>query len=158
MSVREHPAYTLRPMVAADVARVAAIEAVSLPKPWSEAAFRHELDVPFSRSFVAHPQDDREQIAGYVVLWRVSDEVHLLDLAVAPELRGRGIGRLLAERVLAESRSCGARLVTLEVAEDNVPARHLYESVGFLAASTRRDYYGPGRAAVVMERVTPPEG
>lgn len=158
MSTRERPAYTLRPMAAADVARVAAIEAVALPRPWSEAAFRHELDVPFSRSFVAHPDDDREQIAGYVVLWRVSDEVHLLDLAVAPELRGRGIGRLLAKRVLAEACSFGARLVTLEVAEDNGPARQLYESLGFIAASTRRDYYGPGRAAVVMERATPQGG
>jgi len=143
-------------MVAADVPRVAAIEAVSLPTPWSKAAFRHELDVPFSRSFVAHADDDREQVAGYVVLWRVSDEVHLLDLAVAPDLRGRGIGRLLAERVLDEARAFGARLVTLEVAEDNVAARRLYASLGFIAASTRRDYYGPGRSAVVMERELPP--
>lgn len=151
MSPRERPGYALRPMAAADIAQVAAIETVSLPTPWSEAAFRHELDVPFSRPLVAHPDDDRERVAGYVVLWLVSDEVHLLDLAVAPELRGRGIGRLLAERVLEEARSGGARLVTLEVAEENVPARQLYESLGFVAASTRRDYYGPGRAAVVME-------
>jgi ribosomal-protein-alanine N-acetyltransferase len=139
-------------MTAADVVRVAAIEAVSLPTPWSEAAFRHELDVPFSRALVAHPADDPTEVAGYVVLWRVADEIHLLDLAVAPDFRGQGIGRLLAGRVLEEARSSGARLTTLEVAEENTAARRLYESLGFVATRVRQDYYGSGQAALVMER------
>lgn len=151
MSARGRPGYALRPMTAADVAQVAAIEAVSLPTPWSEAAFRHELDLPFSTSVVAHAEREPGAVAGYVVLWRVSDEVHLLDLAVAPQLRGQGIGRLLAARVLEEAVACGARIVTLEVADDNAPARRLYESLGFAATAIRRDYYGPGRAAVAME-------
>jgi len=144
--------YALRPMTDADVVAVAAIEAVSLPTPWSEAAFRHELDLPFSRSFVAYAHDEPGIVAGYAVLWRVSDEVHLLDLAVAPGLRGQGIGRLLAARVLEEARTCDARLVTLEVADDNGPARELYASLGFVVTTTRRDYYGPQRAALVMQR------
>ena len=157
MSAPEGRAYALRAMTAADVAQVTAIEAVSLPTPWSEAAFRHELDVPFSRSFVAHPIEAPGAVAGYVVLWRVADEIHLLDLAVAQELRGRGIGRLLAARVLDEATRSGALLTTLEVAEDNAAARRLYESLGFSRASTRRDYYGPGRAALVMERRVAPD-
>lgn len=144
--------YALRAMAAADVAQVAAIEAVSLPTPWSEAAFRHELDVPFSRSFVAHPIDAPGVVAGYVVLWHVADEIHLLDLAVAQDLRGRGIGRLLTARVIEEAARRGAHLTTLEVAQDNASARGLYESLGFTTTRTRRDYYGPGRAALVMER------
>jgi len=146
------PACVLRAMTAADVARVAAIETVSLPTPWSEDAFRHELEVPFSRAFVAHPPDDTTQVAGYVVFWRVADEIHLLDLAVAPDLRGHGIGRQLAGRVLEEARACGACRTILEVAADNTAARTLYESLGFVTTHVRRDYYGLGRAALAMER------
>ena len=151
MTGRRPRTCALRAMTAADVGRVAAIEAVSLPTPWSEAAFRHELDLPFSRSLVAHPADDPDEVAGYVVFWLVADEIHLLDLAVAPGQRGRGVGRLLAERVLDEARSTGARLTTLEVAEDNATARGLYESLGFTTTMTRPDYYGVGRSALVME-------
>lgn len=148
----ERPAaIALRAMAAADVSRVAAIEASSFRAPWSEAAFRHELDIPFSRSFVAHPPGDPDAVVGYVVLWLVADEVHLLDLAVAADARRGGIGRLLAGRVLEEARARSARLVTLEVAERNDAARRLYERLGFVTAFVRRDYYGAGQHALVME-------
>lgn len=158
MSAGGGPPFGLRAMACADVAAVVAIEVASLPTPWSEAAFRYELDLPFSRSFVAHPDGDPGAVAGYVVLWLVSDEVHLLDLAVAPDLRGRGVGRLLARRVLDEARQSGARLVTLEVAEDNAAACGLYVGLGFAITTRRRDYYGPGRTALVMERQVAHDG
>jgi ribosomal-protein-alanine acetyltransferase len=138
-------------MAPGDIARVAAIEAASFAVPWSEAAFRHELDIPFSRAFVAHPVPDPSDVVGYVVLWSVADEVHLLDLAVAAHARRNGIGRLLAARVIAEARALGARLVRLEVGEQNEPGRRLYAHLGFVPAYVRRDYYGPGNDALVME-------
>jgi ribosomal-protein-alanine N-acetyltransferase len=142
----------LRAMVAADVAQVAAIEAASLPTPWSAEAFRHELDIPFSTAFVAHPVAEPDVVVGYVVLWVVADEIHLLDLAVDERWRRTGVGKLLAARVLDEARARAARMVTLEVAERNEPARRLYAAAGFVTAFVRRDYYGAGSDALVMER------
>lgn len=141
-------------MTRADVARVAAIEAESFATPWSEAAFASELDLPFSRTLIGHPSDRPDEIAGYVVWWRVADEIHLLDLAVAATHRRSGLALLLTRRVLDDASDARARITTLEVAEDNVAARRLYERLGFSVVLTRRDYYGPGRAAFVMERAT----
>jgi ribosomal-protein-alanine N-acetyltransferase len=151
VSARPLAAFALRAMLAADVPSVAAIEASSFRAPWSEAAFRHELDIPFSRSFVAHRRADPHAVVGFVVLWLVADEVHLLDLAVDADVRRAGVGRLLAERVLEVAHTAGARLVTLEVAEHNEAARRLYERLGFVTALVRRDYYGAGSHALVME-------
>lgn len=147
-------AFALRPLAAGDVARVAAIEAAAFAAPWSEAAFRHELDLPFSRSLVAHPVAAPEAVAGYVVWWRVADEIHLLDVAVAPEFRRRGVGALLTRAVLADADAAGARVTVLEVAEDNPGAHALYVALGFTTVQRRRDYYAPGRDALVMERAS----
>jgi len=144
-------AFVLRAMLPGDVAQVAAIEADSFAAPWSEAAFRHELDIPFSKAVVAHPASDPDEVVGYVVLWTVADEIHLLDLAVASGARRARVGRLLAERVLDEARAAAARLVTLEVSQRNEPAQRLYAGLGFVTSSVRRDYYGPGNDALVME-------
>ncbi|MBY0279678.1 ribosomal protein S18-alanine N-acetyltransferase [Candidatus Binatia bacterium] len=137
------------------MARVAAIEAESFATPWSEAAFASELDIPFSRAVVAHPIEDRANVVGYAVWWRVSDEVHLLDVAVAASWRRLGVGELLVRRVLDDARECAARMTTLEVAEDNRAGRALYERLGFSTVLTRKDYYGPGRSALVLERAIP---
>jgi ribosomal-protein-alanine N-acetyltransferase len=142
-----------------DVAQVSAIEAESFATPWSEAAFTSELDLPFSCALVANPTASPTEVAGYVVWWRVADEIHLLDLAVASRFRRAGLGFELARAVLADALQAGARLTTLEVSEHNAPARQLYERLGFAVVLTRRDYYGPGSAAFVMERATsdPPD-
>jgi [ribosomal protein S18]-alanine N-acetyltransferase len=147
--------FELRAMTPADLAAVAAIEAASFRVPWSEAAFRHELDIPFSRAYVAHPAGESGTIAGYVVLWLVADEIHLLDLAVDPRCRRAGVGDLLARRVVDEARTGKARLVTLEVAERNHAGRRLYERLGFAATLVRKNYYAPGEHALVMEWRSP---
>lgn len=152
MSASPAAPFVLRPMAAADVASVAAIEAASLPTPWSEQAFRHELELPFSCSRVATPADDATTVAGYVVWWRVADEIHLLDVAVAPDFRRQGVGRLLVGAVLDDAREIAARLITLEVEADNTSALALYVGAGFVTVLRRRDYYGAGRDALIMER------
>lgn len=158
MTGERHAAFGLRPMTRADVPWVAAIEAASFTAPWSEAAFASELDLPFSRALIGHPEGRPAEVAGYVVWWRVADEIHLLDLAVASEFRRAGLAGRLTRRVLEDARASHARLTTLEVAEDNVPARQLYQRLGFSVVLTRRDYYGPGRSALVMERTVIAEG
>ena len=77
------------------------------------------------------------QIVGVAVCFRgfstfsAKPRVNVHDLSVVPEFRGKGIGRLLLERVVTEAKARGSSGVTLEVRKDNEPARHLYRSVGF---------------------------
>ncbi|HZR80695.1 MAG TPA: ribosomal protein S18-alanine N-acetyltransferase [Candidatus Binatia bacterium] len=138
-------------MTREDLSQVVRIERTSFDHPWPRSAFEHELDVPFSRSLVAHPRGDPAAVVGYLVRWHVADEMHLLNLAAASTVRGRGLGRRLLRLLLAEARRKGARVVTLEVSERNLPARALYESLGFRVVRRRRDYYAPRHHALVAE-------
>jgi ribosomal-protein-alanine N-acetyltransferase len=141
-------------MTAGDVGRVVAIEGVSAPTPWSASTFANELGIPFSRALVAEVEG--QGVVAFAVWWRVAAELHLLNLAVAPENRRQGIARALLEEVLAEGRREAAEQMTLEVAAENAPALALYEAFGFAAVGRRRDYYGPGNDAVLLTRAFAP--
>lgn len=140
------PGFKIRDLAAADLDQVLAIEIDSFPKPWSRTSFERELSLPQARTLVAHGQD---RIVGYVCRWRIEDELQILNVAVAPMMRRRGVARLLLLAVLAEAAQ--ARLsVTLEVARDNEPAITLYEDLGFVRTGERKDFYGRGRHGVMM--------
>jgi ribosomal-protein-alanine N-acetyltransferase len=142
----------LRAMRPEDLNAVLEIEARSYALPWSRTFFEKELVTAFARLTVAVDEDGpRPQIVGYICRWRVTDEVHLLNVAVHPERRGIGIGRTLVEAVLAEAQVTGAGVVFLEVRAGNVVARRLYRHLGFRDLGIRRAYYGPGQDAIVME-------
>ncbi len=136
------------PMCEEDLGAVLEIERQSFAEPWSVGLFRHELRLPFSRCLVA--RSEWGSVVGYVCWWLVGDEVHLLNLAVHPQHRRCGIGRSLLGVVLDCARQAGARLVTLEVHHDNQAAQALYLAFGFVQTGLRRNYYAPGKHAVVM--------
>lgn len=147
-------AVTLRPMHRDDLDAVVAIERGVFPQPWSRAFFEKELATAFAtlRTAVEPGANDTEVVIGYTVYWRVTDEVHLLNVAVHPQRQHLGIGRILVEAVLQDSRALGARVIFLEVRAGNVGARSLYTRLGFRELGIRRGYYGPGQDAIVMER------
>ncbi len=135
-----------------DLPAVLAIERRAFSQPWSRAFFEKELGTPFARLTVAMEDSPvRAQLVGYSCRWRVTDEVHLLNVAVHPGRRGGGIGRLLVEAVITEARSTAARTMFLEVRAGNIAARRLYRRLGFRDLGMRRGYYGPGQDAIVME-------
>lgn len=151
------PAVSLRTMLHADLAAVLAIERNAFPTPWTPAFFEKELSTPFARLVVAVAQHEwqmpvQETVIGYTCRWRVTDEVHLLNVAVHPAWRGRGVGRRLMEAVMEEGRRTQARTVFLEVRAGNTSARRLYARLGFTEIGLRRGYYGVGQDAIVMER------
>ena len=153
MAIREQvwPA-TLRDMRREDLPTVLEIERRSFAQPWSRAFFEKELATPFARLLVAVEEGRAgPTVVGYTCRWRVTDEVHVLNVAIHPERRGRGFGRLLLEAIVGEARSSRARVVYLEVRAGNVVARRLYRSLGFRELGVRRGYYGPGQDAIVME-------
>jgi [ribosomal protein S18]-alanine N-acetyltransferase len=135
-----------------DLPAVLAIERRAFSQPWSRAFFEKELATPFARLTVAMEETQvRSQLVGYSCRWRVTDEVHLLNVAVHPGRRGGGIGRMLVEAVIGEARSTRARTMFLEVRAGNLAARRLYRRLGFRDLGMRRGYYGPGQDAIVME-------
>jgi ribosomal-protein-alanine N-acetyltransferase len=152
MSAHEHvePAI-LRGMHLDDLPAVLEIERRSFAQPWSRAFFEKELTTAFARLTVAVEPGVCETIVGYSCRWRVTDEVHLLNVAVHPERRGFGHGRTLVEAVIGEAEAAAARVVFLEVRAGNVVARRLYRHLGFKDLGVRRGYYGPGQDAIVME-------
>lgn len=153
MSPRSQPALPLRfdRMRAADVDAVMEIERRTFAEPWTPGLFLHELKVPFARSVVVRVPETDEML-GYVCWWEVGEEVHILNLAVRPEMQRRGIGRALVDLVLEAAAAARAGVVTLEVREGNTAAFVLYGGLGFERTGRRRNYYAPGVDAIIMSR------
>ena len=139
------------PMTAAELPQIIAIERLSYPLPWSEQHFLDELSSKVALPLVA--LDAAGVVLGYICAMQVLDEGHILNVAVAPEARGRGIGRLLVERVLADCRAAEAAFVSLEVRVSNHSAIELYRRIGFVECGRRKKYYENGEDAIMMEFV-----
>ncbi|CCE76461.1 tRNA (adenosine(37)-N6)-threonylcarbamoyltransferase complex transferase subunit TsaD [Clavibacter nebraskensis] len=129
---------------------------------WSADAMRGELTARHGWYVVA-ADTDGGRILGYAGLScpRGAHAADVQTIAVADGSRGRGIGRALLTRLVAEAHSRGAREVLLEVRADNPVAQSLYSSLGFEAIAVRPHYYQPDDVDAVVMRValaaTPPE-
>jgi ribosomal-protein-alanine N-acetyltransferase len=125
---------------------LAAIHAEAFDAPWDAAAFRDLLAQP---GVIALAEAN-----GCILIRVVADEAEILTLAVRPVARRQGIAALLTVRAVATADALGATRLFLEVAEDNVPARALYASLGFQPAGRRRGYYArkdsPAADALVL--------
>jgi ribosomal-protein-alanine N-acetyltransferase len=138
---------TLRPFAVSDLPAVLEIERMSFPSPWKPEVFLGELQNPYARLVVA---EQAGRVVGYFCRWLVADEAHILDIAVHPDHRSRGIGKILLKEILAEARGGGACSASLEVRVSNLPALALYHSLGFSPVATRRRYYENGEDALLM--------
>lgn len=148
--------WALSEMRPQDLRRILEIERRSFDNPWSSALFLQELRIPFSRIVVARPADvPDEPIVGYLCRWFVADEIHVLNIAVHPDYRGRGIGAVLLREALGEAERGRAEAVTLEVRRSNEAARRLYATFHFEEVGVRRNYYGRGEDALIMRFVLP---
>ncbi len=114
---------------------------------WDEAALAAELERPFAEVWVAR---EGAAIVGYAVAWFVGDDGEILTVGADPELRRRGVGRRLVERLQRSTLERGVRALTLEVREDNAAACALYEAAGFETFDIRRRYYADGTDARIM--------
>lgn len=136
-----------------DVARVMEIESDGFKHPWSKELIERELDHAWSRLLLACERDagGGERVVGYIVFWLVHDEVHVLNVATALEVRRRGVGRALMIAAEEEGRARGARLATLEVRRTNTPALELYRAIGYRQVGVRPNYYAEEHEdAIVM--------
>ncbi len=143
-------AIRMRAMLDEDVPALCVIEQVSFASPWTSEMLAGELDAPFGWSMVA--VDSHDKVVGFLLGRRYPDMWHVLDLAVATDSRGQGVGRALVREFVAAAEVSG-RPVLLEVREKNVTAVSLYEAEGFVPLSVRKRYYADtGEDALVMVR------
>lgn len=137
---------------AADLDGVLAIEAASFNNPTTRQWYENELQRP-DVCYVFVLRTPGMPVAGFCAFWKVVDQIHINNLAIHPEWRGRGLGRLLLARVLEEAAGLGAPDATLEVRRSNVAARRLYEGAGFALVAVRTSYYtNPIEDALILSR------
>ncbi len=145
--------WTIEPLTSRDeIDAVLAIEEASFTSPWTREMYLAEFDNHgVSYFYLARtPQGD---IAGFCSFWRILDELHINNLAVAPAHRRSRAATELLMRVLEDGAKLGAMRATLEVRRSNEPAQQLYERFGFSVAGVRRDYYSnPVEDALVLWR------
>lgn len=148
----------LRRLEMRDLDRIEEIERESYPTPWSRSMFAGELAKPSSICLGAF-DTERDVLVGYLIISRYVDAWHVMNVAVEPSQRRRGIAQNLLERLFEQTANDSRRGYTLEVRISNENAIRLYERLGFQARGLRRGYYTDNREdALIMWKDPLPTG
>ena len=143
-------AVDIRTLTLGDLNGIEDIEHRSYDTPWSRSMFAGELAKPASLCLGAF---EGEQLAGYLIVSRYVDAWHIMNIAVSPDFRRRGIATALLQRLFELTDDRSRRGYTLEVRVSNDGAIILYERLGFTARGIRRGYYTDNREdALIMWR------
>jgi ribosomal-protein-alanine N-acetyltransferase len=138
----------IRPLQLGDLNAIEEIEKRSYPTPWSRSMFASELAKPSSLCMGAF---DGDRLAGYLIISRYVDAWHVMNVAVDPDYRRRGIATTLLARLFERTADDERRGYTLEVRVSNAGAIRLYEQLGFEPRGIRRGYYTDNREdALIM--------
>jgi ribosomal-protein-alanine N-acetyltransferase len=127
---------------AEDAQALAEAHALAFDAPWKADEIGEMLASPGVFGFVAR----EARPLGMILCRAAADELEVLTLAVAPEIRRKGVAKALMAAALGAAREAGATEAFLEVAVDNYPAAALYAGLGFRRAGVRRNYYDRGPA------------
>jgi ribosomal-protein-alanine N-acetyltransferase len=148
--MKEMTAVELRRLQMRDLTAIDEIERRAYPTPWSRSMFASELAKPSSICLGAFDRST-EALVGYLVISRYVDAWHVMNVAVAPAWRRRGVATTLLERLFELTAGRGRRGYTLEVRVSNEGAISLYERLGFRPRGVRRGYYTDNREdALIM--------
>lgn len=131
-----------------EIPLIAEIERRSFSKPWSEKSIRESFNNPCCKFYTAK----EDKIVGYIGISVAADEGYILNVAVLPEYRGKGIGKSLV-KFLIENYKRELSFLTLEVRPSNSAAVNLYLSLGFNKAGERKNYYSnPTENALLLTK------
>jgi ribosomal-protein-alanine N-acetyltransferase len=160
--------YSLRPMSVADLPQIAEVEAESFPSSWPSSAYKRELqrnnlaryvvavrqDAPAPqrgglgrvmdgiKGMFGHSTDSApEYVAGFIGVWFMVDETHIVTVAVRESERRHGVGELLLLAAFDLTREKELHVLTLECRVSNTAAQALYEKYGFQRLGIRKRYY-----------------
>lgn len=138
------------PMTEARLDEVLAIEQVAYGHPWTHGNFADSLRSGYQAQLLCAGG----QLLGYFVAMKGVDEVHLLNITVAPMYQGQGWGRVMLDALSLWSRAQGAQWLWLEVRVSNHRAQKVYERYGYRRVGDRKNYYpaehGHREDAIVM--------
>ena len=141
---------TITIMTALHVSQVTELEKLCFSDPWSEKSVASELENKLAYWLVA-VEDDR--VAGYVGSQTVCGETDMMNIAVHPDHRRRGIAQILIECLIPELKKRGSRSLSLEVRASNEPAKQLYDKLGFNQVGCRKNYYrNPKEDALILRK------
>ncbi len=137
-------------MTDAHVPQIAALEVLCFHDPWDVGSIASELTNPLSLWLVAMEGD---AVVGYIGSQTVLDESDMMNVAVHPDFRRRGIAEALVLTLAAKLKEKGSTCLALEVRVSNAPAVALYEKLGFTQAGLRRNYYrNPKEDAYILKK------
>ena len=137
-------------MDADHVTQVAELETLCFSDPWSETSVASELANPLS-CWLVSLEDDR--VAGYVGSQTVVGETDMMNIAVHPDFRRKGIAEALVAALVEELKKLESHCLTLEVRASNEPAQKLYEKLGFSQIGRRPKYYrNPREDALILRK------
>lgn len=147
----EYCQYLVRPLTPDDLDRVMEIELEAYPFPWTRGIFADCI----MAGYECWGLQSHEGLVGYCLMNHAAGESHLLNLCVAPEHQGGGLGRLLLEHCVRLAVSFGCESMFLEARPSNEAALKLYARNGFVEVGRRPAYYSAGEGredAIVMRR------
>ena len=132
------------------VKAVAELEKICFSDPWSENSVASELKNKLALWLVA---EEEGRVAGYIGSQTCGDESDVMNVAVHPDFRRRGIAETLVNALVDELKAIESRCLTLEVRASNTPAISLYEKLGFGEIGRRKNYYrNPREDALIMRK------
>ena len=143
-------------MTPAWVPTVLRVEQSAYAYPWSEGNFSDSLQAGYQAQLLMAGSSANPELLGYFVAMKGVDEVHLLNITVAPAYQQQGWARVMLDALVVWSRGQGAQWLWLEVRVGNARARAVYDRHGFRHVGTRRLYYPAsvatpgGEDAIVM--------
>ena len=141
---------SIKRMNESHVQQIAALEKICFSQPWSENSIASELKNPLSVWLVAEANG---ALAGYIGSQSVLGESDVMNVAVSPDYRRQGIGGALVLALVEELKKLGNHCLSLEVRLSNLPARTLYEKLGFLEVGRRPNYYrNPKEDALILRK------
>ena len=137
-----------REMAAADLKAVQAIEQESFHDSWAVESWLAELNSSIAKYLVLEQEGIIKGFAGF---WLIAGEAQVTRVAVAKDERGKGLGKILTEELIAAAWAEGAEAVTLEVRKSNIAAQTVYIQTGFTISGVRPNYYEDNKEdAIIM--------
>ena len=131
----------LAPMTPLHLDAVLLLEGATYPHPWSRGNFSDSLNAGYQAQLLCA---DPDVLLGYFVAMKGVDEVHLLNITVAPVHQRQGWSRVMLDALAVWSRGQGAQWLWLEVRVSNTRAKSVYENYGFKRVGLRKSYYPQG--------------